>query len=153
MDKCCATFVRRATLGNLHPVWCVKYGSQRQISFISIPKICVVFFFFFFGLLVCLQGDASVPNRWPTFYTRTILLTLKGPSTCITCLWILQKKILLYINSCYDKDICGCGKCLKWNWLIFNYRWLLRTQLLYSWLLFFFSSAFNWSWNSMTYFV
>lgn len=35
------------------------------------------------------------------------------------------------------RDLSGCGKCQLWNWLIFNYRRLLCTQLLYSWLLFF----------------
>lgn len=131
-------------------------------SFVVVAFLCVVFFFFFqiargspFYTLrfsnICLQGDVSVPNRWPSFYTRTILPTLKGPSTYITCLWTLWNSSL-YMNSVYSKDLSGCGECQLWHWLIFNYRRLFCTQLLYSWLLFF-SPAFNWSWNSMTYFV
>ena len=105
-------------------------------------------FFFFFQIArgsplytlrfsnICLQGDVSVPNRWPSFYTRTILPTLKGPSTYITCLWTLWNSSL-YMNSVYSKDLSGCGECQLWRWLIFNYRRLFCTQLLYSWLLFF----------------
>lgn len=78
--------------------------NRRQISFISIPTICAaiccccVFIFFHIACgsplytlrfsNICLQGDVSVPNRWPSFlHTHiTILQTLKGPSTYITFL-------------------------------------------------------------------
>lgn len=114
------------------------------MSFISTPPICAVicyfFVFCFFQIArgsplytlrfsnICLQGDVSVPNRWPSFYTCTVLQTLKGPLTYITCLWTLYSSF--YINSVYSKDMSGCGKCQLWNWLIFNYRWLLHTAAL-----------------------
>lgn len=118
-------------------------------SHLLLLLFCFVFFFFLqiacgtplYTLRfsnICLQGDVSVSNRWPSFYTRTILQTLKGPSTYITCLQTLWNSSL-YMNSVYTKDLNGCGKCQLWNLFIFNYCRLLCTQLLYSWLLFFLS--------------
>lgn len=44
-----------------------------------------------------------------------------------------SKNPSLHVNSVYSKGL----KMSIWNWLFFNYRRLLPTQLLYSWLLFF----------------
>lgn len=100
MQKYSAVFGRWATLGKrkqlvwfyfiyfkmwMYQIW--KPNANKIFIFVYILTICVVYFFFFLDWL-CLQGDVSVPNRWPSFYTRTIFLTLKGPFIYITCLWI-----------------------------------------------------------------
>lgn len=105
---------------------------------------------------ICLQGDVSVPNRWPSFYTRTILQTLKGPPHTLGAsegpppvIWnlYLQKEIWMAAeNVNYGKR------------LIFNYRWLLSVHSCSTvdWfflLCVFFPQHLIGAENSMTYFV
>lgn len=99
--------------------------------YIHPQNLCSLFFFFFWIARVFAGGCVS--SQQMTYFLHTHHLTnTERPLYMHNVSVNTAKKILLYINSCYDKDVCGCGKCLKWNWLIFNYPWLLRTQLLYS---------------------
>lgn len=121
--------------------WEAKWALSPRRQFVQSFVIFLFFVFFFSTLLVAplsTRSDfqISVCRGMCQFRTDDLVFThaqsykhWKAPlhtlRVCEHC-----KNSSFYINSVYSKDTSGCGKCQLWNWLIFNYRWLLHIAAL-----------------------
>lgn len=122
----------------LHSQDVMVYNEKPNELYLHAANLCShLLFFGFFRLLVAPLStlsdfQISVCRGMCQFRTDDLVFAhaqsykhWKAPlhTLCEHC-----KNSSFYINSVYSTS--GCGKCQLWNWLIFNYRWLLHTAAL-----------------------